>query len=453
MTTKKLRLWAFGLVPVLAAGLVGGSAETVRADVAGWWTGAFVRENSIQLVQLQLSDSAGQVVGTYAIPEMGLYEEPLRELAVSDSTVRMRFLYGPFELHRSDDIEQLTGSNEGWNPPLRLHLKRPVQPPQPFFTTREVTFRNSDVQLAGTIYLPLGRGPFPGVVLVHGGGDQPRSMWEYRSHLYGLVRRGIAVLIYDKRGSGDSEGNYHTSTFDDLAGDATAALQSLKAQVEVDAAQCGLYGISQGGWVAAKIGAKTGNEDLAFMVLNQGPAVSLWQQDIDRVRYSLRNDGFSAAVVDSAVALTRLYFEAIADRDRWPEYLSVLDRAEADSAAWLEYAQAERMYDDEDMVWWRKNQYDPAADLARLDCPVLVIYGEADGAVPPEANLALMERYLVKAGVPHEIMLVPNLAHAVTLYPTLRGGSWAWPENFWQWGYRPKIDASVARWIHRHSDR
>lgn len=413
------------------------------ADLAGRWEGAFVRENSVQLLSVNLADSAGQLVGTYEIPEMGLYEQPIRELAITDSTVTMRFLYGPFVLRRSDDIGQLTGGNDRWNPAVQLHLKRSSQPYRTFFSKEPVVFTSGGEQLTGTIYLPEGTGPYPGLVLIHGSGDQSRAVWEYRSHVYRLVSRGVAVLAYDKRGCGESEGAISAAGFDDLAADAYAALSVLRTAESIDSTRCGLFGISQGGWIAARLGAA--HRDISFIVFNEGPAVSLWQQELDRVAYSLKSDDFSQAAIDSAVALTRLYFESVDRPAAWAAYATA--RAAADSAAWLEYVQNEPEYDNANMIWWRTNRYDPAADLSRLSMPVLAVFGELDTNVPPQTNRLLMDSLLTAAGVAHSSMVIPNLAHSVTTFQTLRGGEWNWPTGFWQWAYRPDVDNEIAEWI------
>lgn len=412
-------------------------------ELVGRWEGAIVRENSVQLLVITLSDSAGQLVGTYEIPELGLYEEPIRELAATDSTITMRFLYGPFVLRRFDDIAQLTGENKRWNPPLQIHLKRAIQPFRPYFTKKPIAFSSGEVNLAGTVYLPEGPGPFPGVVMIHGSGDQSRAIWEYRSHLYGLVSRGVAALVYDKRGCGESEGQLNATTFDELADDATAALTTLRQTEKIDPERCGLYGISQGGWIAAKLGSR--HKGVAFIVFNEGPAVSLWQQELDRVEYSLRSDGLPEPAIDSAIALTRLYFESIDNPDRWPAYTTALSLA--DSASWLEFVQNESVYNNDNMTWWRDNRYDPSADLSHLSCPAFAVFGEIDTNVPPKTNKYLMDSLLSAAGVAHTILVVPALPHSVSTYQTLREGAWNWPTGFWQWAYRPNFDRDLASWI------
>ena len=107
-----------------------------------------------------------------------------------------------------------------------------------------IRFTNKDVTLAGTIFVPTSDGPLPGLVLVHGSGDGERSDLEEVATR--LAAGGIAVLAYDKRGSGQSNGNWVTSSLTDLAADAAAAFQYLTGRTEVDPQRSGFWGISRG---------------------------------------------------------------------------------------------------------------------------------------------------------------------------------------------------------------
>src|SRR5579872_930914 len=90
------------------------------------------------------------------------------------------------------------------------------------YTVQEVTFRNKEVTLAGSLYIPNGPGKFPAIVCNHSSGDKPRYDGAFMADY--LARRGIAVLIYDKRGDGQSTGDWKTSTFEDLADDCIAGI-------------------------------------------------------------------------------------------------------------------------------------------------------------------------------------------------------------------------------------
>src|SRR5262245_26107971 len=101
-----------------------------------------------------------------------------------------------------------------------------------------VRFANGDVQLAGTLIRPVHGSKSPAVILVHYSGPANRASVLPFAHF--LVRRGVAVLGYDKRGVGESTGDWNTASFDDLAGDAVAAFDYLKTRRDIDDAQVGL---------------------------------------------------------------------------------------------------------------------------------------------------------------------------------------------------------------------
>jgi len=116
------------------------------------------------------------------------------------------------------------------------------------------------VTLAGTLAVPPGPGPFPAAVLVGGFGPSnrdgsfgDRGDGAYRAIALGLARRGVAVLRYDKRGIGESNGPA-LSWLDarPLAGDAGAAARTLVALPGIDLAHVALIGHSQGGDLALR---------------------------------------------------------------------------------------------------------------------------------------------------------------------------------------------------------
>src|SRR5215472_16061223 len=115
------------------------------------------------------------------------------------------------------------------------HLIKATQLPLP---SEEVRFKNGDVTLAGTLILPASRGPHPAIIFMHGSGGAPRI--SYFGFGYWLASRGIAVLKYDKRGSGQSTGTF--TTYEDLAEDAVAGARMLQTRSEIDRNRIGFWG-------------------------------------------------------------------------------------------------------------------------------------------------------------------------------------------------------------------
>lgn len=153
-------------------------------------------------------------------------------------------------------------------------------------TKHEVCFQSDGVTLSGTVHLPQGDGPFPAMVLVHGSGKAGRL------ERYGeqLAQRGIVVLTYDKRGVDRSGGRYcpgiapwfmcfqpPSSVYDQLAHDAAAAVEKVAQHPQVDQHKIGLWGISQGGWIAPV--AASLNPKIDFLVQLSAPAVTLREEN------------------------------------------------------------------------------------------------------------------------------------------------------------------------------
>src|SRR5215471_21568331 len=85
--------------------------------------------------------------------------------------------------------------------------------------SEEIQFTNGDAHLRGTVYLPKTGNRLPAVVVLHHAGLPTRDANLYRHLCEGLPAMGIAVLVYDRRGSGQSSGNLGNADFETLADD------------------------------------------------------------------------------------------------------------------------------------------------------------------------------------------------------------------------------------------
>ncbi|MFD7713410.1 alpha/beta hydrolase family protein [Streptomyces sp. NPDC059786] len=243
----------------------------------------------------------------------------------------------------------------------------------------EVSFTGETVTLAGSLTVPQGPGtPVGGVVMIGGSGPADRDNGGYFPPIRDrLVRAGLAVLSYDKRGVGDSKGDWQESTLDDLADDASAALDFLRAQPRVRADAVGLLGHSEGGWVALRAGA--GRADLAWLVTSSCPGTTPAEQERHALAESLR-DAAGRPETDAALALyDRLVEAGRRDADHAEARTLLGDTGTPPGSADLWEAAT-------DARFWRflkrKQDHDPLADAVRLRCPHLAVFGGADPLVP-----------------------------------------------------------------------
>jgi len=300
----------------------------------------------------------------------------------------------------------------------------------------EVRFHNGDVTLAGTLIRPTTAGPYPAIVMIHGSGPQGRP--NMRPVADFLAQLGIAVLIYDKRGVGASTGDWTHSAFADLVEDALAGLRLLRARPDIRAEQIGLWGRSQGGWLGPLAASRS--DDVAFVISVVGPAVSVFQQDLDRVEYQLRADGFAQADIAAALAYVDLVIKVVRSGEGWPQLKARAD--ESRSASWASYVSQPET--EEELHWWRANDYNPMPVLQSLTCPILALFGERDTLVPVATNKALMERALSR-NPDHMIAVMPSANHSSLVADT--GGTKEIPQLK---HFVPEYFTIMADWLCEH---
>jgi dienelactone hydrolase len=142
----------------------------------------------------------------------------------------------------------------------------------------DIRLPTSDTTLGGTLFLPLGQSVFPVVVLQPGSQQWMRATtMDYQSRGAAYYNSlGVAAWSYDKRGVGQSGGICCQADIAQLAGDALAGIDAISLHPQIDVAQIGIDGVSQGGWVAINAAARSTR--IAFVISKVGPAVSTYEE-------------------------------------------------------------------------------------------------------------------------------------------------------------------------------
>ncbi len=306
---------------------------------------------------------------------------------------------------------------------------RPQDPQPPFpYEQQEVVFENipAGIQLAGTLTIPEGTGPFPVMVTISGSGPQDRNsnifehkpFWVIADY---LARSGIAVLRYDDRGVGNSTNSKTEATSADLAGDVIAAVTFLLDHPDIDPNRIGLIGHSEGGLIAPMVATEI--EDIALIVLLAGPGVPGSEILLVQTADILRSRGASEqAIENNSIYLNRV-FEILEDNT---------DDEIAKEKIRQTYIQiygqgpSQELLDAEAQAWtspWMRFfiLYDPGPTLAQVTCPVLALFCELDIQVDPNENLPVMEYILSRAG--HTDYLVHELPQLNHLFQTTETGA------------------------------
>lgn len=175
--------------------------------------------------------------------------------------------------------------------------KTPVYVDPGKFEEKEITFGSEPWKLPGTLTLPIGAGPFPAVVLVHGSGPNDRDETigpnkPFKDIAQGLASQGIAVLRYDKRskvyGGVMAKMTDQITVKEEVLDDATAAIEFLRQQPQIDPKRVFVLGHSLGGYLAPRIAQA--NPDIAGLIVMAGAARPLEDLIQEQTQYILNND-------------------------------------------------------------------------------------------------------------------------------------------------------------------
>ena len=217
----------------------------------------------------------------------------------------------------------------------------------------------------------------------------------------------MAVLGYDKRGVGQSGGDWRKIDFPELASDALAAVGFLRSRTDIDPQKVGLFGISQGGWIVSLAASRSA--DVAFFISHSGPGVSPRKQEFTMLTNIMTASGFSKEEVDGVLQSMSLLYEygkTGKNGDKLDELVQKLKQNPklADFLPPLsKELDRDKLYEKQTMgdpgwFYHLDVDYDPIPAVKRLRSPGLFIFGKHDYTVPVDESVGRIEAALKEAG-------------------------------------------------------
>ena len=309
---------------------------------------------------------------------------------------------------------QQSPSSAPWSAPATTHVVSEAR-----------RFANGGTELSGTLYMPQSRKPVPAVVVTHSASSPLRRASLYEHLKVMLPALGIAVFVYDRRGSGESGTGTAGGDFTVLADDAIAAVKSLKADPRIDRQRIGTWGLSQGGWISPLAASRS--PDVAFVIAVSAPVVTADVQMIFSSTNHLRANGYSQADIDQMVATRKAvddYMRGTASKEAAQRMIDA-----AKTKPWFKYLyMGESVRDREVSGWRREIENDPLTNLTAVTVPTLILYGANDAVVPvaesverlkPVASRMPNLKVHVVAGADHSMQL--DVDRKVSLDPKYDG--------------------------------
>jgi hypothetical protein len=280
----------------------------------------------------------------------------------------------------------------------------------PAIASEPVSFESHGATLRGTLYRPDTNARVPAIVVLHGAGIGNADAALYKHLRDGLPEMGIAVLVFDRRGTGRSTGSLNDISYETLADDGIAGARAIARLPNIDPARIGYWGLSQGGWLAVLAAGR--DPKAAFAVSVSAPLVTPERQMEFAMSNRLRLGGYSDADVRAMLAARMAWTDYL--RGSVPRAEAVAALAAIDKKPWFDLmympSSRELTTNPATSSWRQEMDDDPIAAVRAARVPVLLLFGGADPWIPVAETMERLRRlakpnlsYAVIGGASHEM--------------------------------------------------
>jgi len=281
----------------------------------------------------------------------------------------------------------------------------------------KIEFVSQNDTMVGYLSKPNGIKRFPVVVVLHSASHGHHDNDIYNHLENHLTQNGIGVFTYDRRGSGESTGNFNTASLETLAKDALNAIEKLKKRNDINIEKIGLFGISQGGWLAP-LAFSMNTNDISFMVLVSSSGVSPAKQMEYSAISILKINGYSNEIIDKAKYLRNITNEYYRGHRKRETTQTEIDKYREEP--WFQDVYLPwrgNLPEDVSVTKWiHEMDFNPIEYFETVTIPIILFYGETDRWVPPTESIKIWKNSLNKVqNKQFEVYKIKETGHMMIL--------------------------------------
>ena len=374
-------------------------------DLEGLYTGTFVFGNFSMDFDIELKKDSLDWIAFFTCLEQNAYQIPFRAVKVEGDSVH-------FQLQSDQYTYQFDGRFEADGQGIKGSLRVDTVA-GPFSLTKagglaletikseEVSFESNGLLLKGTIWKPV-KSNGHGLYLITSSGDGDRG--GSRAEAIYFARQGYTTFHFDKRGTGESEGSWPSTSIETLASDDINGIRFFAEKTAIPLSHIGIKGSSQGGTKVPYILNRI--KELEYGIAVSCPGSTLLESDLNYWKNSNR-ENIAPEFLERAAWLQKSAFEWLAglvSREELNKRLKIHE-----NAPWAEYVWAPD--------WEAKTDsallFSPVPSFEQVQQPVLIIQGMSDRVIPPD-SYEIIEQAMAKAGnQDYSIVKIPNASHSM----------------------------------------
>lgn len=426
---QRFKKKAFVLIIVLAFGCQ--KNHSYKKDFVGFYEGVFTHGNFSTPIQIEIEKDSLDFKVYFTSSDQNAYKIPTSKVKCKEDSIYFElnsdYFNFKFKNRLSKDGANLNANLIVDSVTQSFNLKRISDLKNSSIREENVSFKSNGLNLKGTIFYPS-KPSKKALFFVTSSGNSDRSA--SRAEAMKFSGQGYITFHFDKRGTGTSEGDWRSSSIEELSSDDINALTFLSTKLDMPFNKIGIKGSSQGGTKVPYILSKI--EDLAFGIVVSCPSTSLLESDLNywkNENQPLIEDQY----FNEAFAMERLVFQYIGGLTT----LRTLENAitKNKNKSWFSKIWIPNLGKVE---FDSKLQFSPMPYFNKIKQPILIIQGTMDEIIPEESGSSIYK--VLKENQPNsKVVMLSNANHSMQLVDKSDFPYWPMPH--------PEYLTSIYNWL------
>lgn len=355
-----------------------------KQDFVGVYEGNFTHGNFSTPIKIEIEKDSLHYNVYFTSPDQNAYRIPTSNISQKEDSIYFElnsdYFSFKFKNKLSEDGTNLYANLSVDSISQNFKLEKITKLKERKIRQEDVSFMSNDLNLKGTIYFPS-KPSNKALYFVTSSGNSDRSA--SCAEAMKFTSRGFITFHIDKRGTGISEGNWKSSSVEELCMDDMNALEFLSKKLDMPFSSIGIKGSSQGGAKVPYILTKI--ENLAFGIVVSCPSTSLLESDLNYWKnnnQSIIEDKY----FNEAFNLERLvyqYIGGLTTRNELEQEINLNKNKPWFSKLWIPNL-SEVEID-------RKLQFTPMPYFKLINQPLLIIQGTKDEIIPEESSASIFK--------------------------------------------------------------
>jgi len=381
------------------------NVKTNKGEKTGNYSGTIKYGNFSDEILLKVEGDSNNITVLFTSLEQNANRIPFQDVEVNGDSINFKlqsdFYTYNFRNKWIDNNSKLQGSLSVDTVTTQYILEKELLDINKTPKSEEISFESNGLNLHGTIWYPDNKSS-KGLVIVTSSGNADRSASRAEAILF--TRMGFTTFHYDKRGTGNSEGNWEVATIEELLADDIKAIKYFSDKTGIPLMKIGIKGSSQG---ATKIPYILSDlENLEYGIAVSCPGVTLLESDLNY--WINRNTEAIGNEIEDATALQRNVFEFIAGKRSRTDLEKAIDNEK--SKSWFANIWVPNL---DEVQTDEKLNYTPIPYFETIKQPILILQGTLDEIIPANSHELISNALTKSSNSNFETILLEGASHSM----------------------------------------